>query len=105
MSFTAAGLFGTFTRFPFNPSGRTNLPEPIGGKDSLFFLNFNTVWLFKKWFLYIVLNQDFRETSKKETEKRGSSGRKMQGICLIRADVFLFFVQKIKMFVQIFGDF
>ena len=105
MSFTAAGLFGTFTRFPFNPSGRTNLPEPIGGKDSLFFLNFNTVLLFKKWFLYTPFVQEFREISKKETGKRGSSGRKMQRACLIRADVFLFFVQKIKTFVQIFSDF
>ena len=75
MSFTAAGLFGTFTRFPFNPSGRTNLSEPIGGKDSLFFLNFNTVWLFKKWFLYIVLNQDFREISKKRNRKKRKFGQ------------------------------
>ena len=37
MELTAAGLFGTFTRFPFNPSGRNNLPEPINGKDNLFF--------------------------------------------------------------------
>lgn len=71
MSFTAAGLFGTFTRFPFNPSGRTTLPEPIGGKDSLFFLNFNTVLLFKKWFLYIPFVQGFREILKKRnSEKR-----------------------------------
>lgn len=90
MSFTAAGLFGTFTRFPFNPSGRINLPEPIGGKDSLFFLNFNTVLLFKKWFLYTPFVQEFHEISKKETGKRGSSGRKMQRACLIRADVFYF---------------
>jgi hypothetical protein len=75
MSFTAAGLFGTFTRFPFNPSGRINLPEPIGGKDSLFFLNFNTVLLFKKWFLYTPFVQEFREISKKRNRKKRKFGQ------------------------------
>lgn len=75
MSFTAAGLFGTFTRFPFNPSGRTNLPEPIGGKDSLFFLNFNTVWLFKKWFLYTPFVQEFHEISKKRNREKRKFGQ------------------------------
>ena len=75
MSFTAAGLFGTFTRFPFNPSGRTTLPEPIGGKDSLFFLNFNTVLLFKKWSLYTPFVQEFREILKKRNREKRKFGQ------------------------------
>ena len=56
-------------------------------------------------FCILLSFRSFVKYQKKETGKRGSSGRKIQRACLIRADVFLFFVQKIKTFVQIFSDF
>ena len=37
-SFTAAGLSGIYTRFPFNPHTRMVYAEPIRGKDSIFYL-------------------------------------------------------------------
>ena len=32
-SFTAAGLFGTYTQFPFNPNDENLHPKPIRDKD------------------------------------------------------------------------